>query len=295
MAIIVGEGSAIIIQGITGKTGMLYADRMAGSATPLVGGVTPGRGGQRVFGLPVFDTVVAAVGAVGADASLVVVPPHAVKAAVAEALDAGIRMVSVYTENVPAHDAADLVATAAEHGARLLGPNSAGVASAGTANMSDIDDAILEPGRVGIVSKSGTLTYEVIDDLKRFGLGVSTVVCLGGDLIVGTRHDEVVELFARDAETDCVVLLGEIGGRDELAAAARWRELAADKPLVAYIAGHAAPIGRRMGHAGAIVGGIAETAAEKSLALERAGARVAWALGEVSCLVARSLGITVHS
>ncbi len=287
MAILVDAGSRIIIQGITGHNGRNTAGRMLEAGTPLVGGVTPGRGGETVAGLPVFDGCAEAVAALDANASFVSVPARFVLDAAREAVEAGIGLLCVYTEGVAVADAVRLIAHARARGAVVLGPNSAGCVSPGLANLSDLNDAYLDPGRVGIVSKSGTLTYEVIDGLRKEGLGVSTVVCLGGDPVIGTGHRDILARFEADPETDAVALLGEIGGRSEIDAA----EIVGDMqtPVVALVVGRSAPPGKRMGHAGALLGGDDESAPAKSAALERAGAIVAEGIIEVAPLVRRVL------
>jgi succinyl-CoA synthetase alpha subunit len=289
MAVFAQDMSKVIIQGITGAIGEGFARRMSAAGDFLVGGVTPGRGGESVCGRPVFDSVERAIAATGATASLVVVPPPAVADAVAEAAASGVRLASVYTENVPVRDAMSARAIARSFGMRLVGPNAAGLASPGVANMSDIREDTLVRGPVAIASKSGTLVYEVLDGLRREGLGVSTVACLGGDEIVGTSLREAVRLFAADDETEAVVLIGEIGGTAELDAARAWAELGAPKPLIAYVAGWSAPAGRRMGHAGAIVGGPDERAAAKMQALEAAGALVVRVVTDVAAATALEL------
>ena len=290
MAILAGDMRRVLVQGITGEIGAGFAERMSAAGDFLVGGVTPGRGGAEVCGRPVFSTVDRAVRATEATASLIVVPPAAVLDAVGEAAAAGIRLASVYTENVPVHDAMCARAHARATGMRLVGPNAAGVASPGIANLSDIRDDTLARGPVGVLSKSGTLVYEVLSGLRRHGLGVSTVACLGGDEIVGTSLADALGLFAADAATEAVVLVGEIGGTAELEAARLWSTLDAPKPLVAYVAGWAAPAGKRMGHAGAIVGGDQERAAAKMEALAAAGAHVVRVVTDVAGAVASSLG-----
>jgi succinyl-CoA synthetase alpha subunit len=290
MAILAADMARVIVQGITGAIGEGFAQRMRAAGDFLVAGVTPGRGGSVVGGRPVFDTVSSAVRATDATASLIVVPPPAVLDAVGEAAAAGIRLASVYTENVPVHDAMAARALARTAGMRLVGPNAAGLVSPGIANISDIRESTLSPGPVGVVSKSGTLVYEVLAGLRRYGLGVSTVACLGGDEIVGTSPADALELFAGDPATEAVVLVGEIGGAAELDAAHRWTTLGSPKPLIAYVAGWSAPPGKRMGHAGAIVGGEHERAAAKMEALEAAGAQVLRVVTDVARAVASSLG-----
>jgi succinyl-CoA synthetase alpha subunit len=289
VAILVDESSRILIQGITGRVGRGFAERMARYGTPLVAGVTPGKGGESVAGVPVFESVAEARRATGANAALISVPPRGVRDALTEAAVAGVPLIWIYTEHVPVHDTAAMIALARQYGARLVGPNSAGLVSPGKANLSDLNDDYLDPGPVGIVSKSGTLATEVIAGLRERGLGVSTVVCLGGDPLLGLDHADALRLFAADPEPRAVVLVGEIGGGSEIAAARVWAELGPPaKPLVAYIAGQAAPPGKRMGHAGAIVGGRGETAAETIRALAGAGARIARLATDIPALVAEA-------
>jgi len=288
MSILLDDSSRVLIQGITGKTGASFARRMLKSGTPLVAGVTPGKGGRVEQGVPVFDTVEEATQSTGATDSLIVVPPTMVKSAFLEAMRAGIHFMSIYTEHVPVHDVAGMLAASREKAARFLGPNSAGIVSPGKANLSDINDANVRPGTIGIVSKSGTLAGEVILGLHDMGLGESTVVCLGGDPILGTTFVDVLPLFAADPDTDVVVLVGEIGGDAEIEAARMWHEMAAPKPLVAYIAGQSAPPGRRMGHAGAIANQGSETAQEKQNYLKEAGAHIAQLVTDIPALVARA-------
>ena len=270
MAIIVNEHSKISIQGITGNIGQSFAKRMIDYNTPIVGGVTPGKGGEKVFDLPVFDTVEEAVQQTGADCSFISVRPIFVKQAVYEAIDAGIKVIVIYSEGVPIHDSLEIVQYAKLKNVKLLGPNSAGVVSPGKANLSDIHDSILIPGNIGIVSRSGTLTYEVVEMLKQQNLGTSTIVCLGGDPVVGLQHSEVLKLFEQDPETDVIVYVGEIGGNDEILSAEVIKEM--KKPVYSFIAGLYAPEGKRMGHAGAIISNDSETAKAKQDILSEAGA-----------------------
>jgi succinyl-CoA synthetase alpha subunit len=288
MPILVDEQARIIIQGITGRVGTAFAERMARHYPNLVGGVTPGRGGNRVLDRPVFDTVSQAVAATGANASVVVVPAPGVEDAVLEAAEAGIQTIWVYTDGVPTHTTVRLVAALRPRGARLIGPNAAGVVSPGRATLSELseDEIPLRPGPVGIASKSGSLVYEACYLIERHcGLGQSSVVCVGGDPVLGTTLAECVELFGRDEQTGLIVLLGEIGGPDELEVAKLVPALG--KPLFAYVAGHFAPPGKRIGHAGALVGGESDTAATKSAALESAGARVARLVTDLPALIQR--------
>ena len=283
MAILVDRHSRIIIQGITGYNGRNAAGRMLEGGTPLVGGVTPGRGGQEVHGVPVFGSCAEAVRECNANASFVSVPPPFVLDACREAIEAGVKLLAIYTEGVAVADAIRVAAHAQEAGAVVLGPNSAGCVSPGQANLSDLNDANLDPGRVGIVSKSGTLTYEVIDGLRQLALGESSVVCLGGDPVTGASHSDILARFEDDPDTHVIVLIGEIGGRSELMAAEFLPGM--KTPVVAFIAGRHAPPGRRMGHAGALLGRAEENAPGKRAALERAGAIIADSILDVAPLV----------
>lgn len=289
MAILVDTKSRILIQGITGSTGRSYAQRMRAGGTPLVGGIAPGRGGQEVAGVPVFDNAAQAVAATGATAALTVIRSELALDAVLESLEAGITTLVLYTENVPVHDAIKMRAYARAKGARLLGPNSAGVISPGKANLADLNDANVRPGRIGVVSKSGTLTYEVIEDLQKLGFGESSVVCLGGDPVIGTTYTDVLPLFDADDETDLVVLIGEPGGGLEYQAIAAIPAM--HKPVVAYIAAQNAPPEKRMGHAGAIHGGRADgsTASAKLAAFRAAGCEAVGRVTEVGAAVQRAL------
>jgi len=289
MSILVDRSSRILIQGITGNTGRSYARRMLEHGTPLVGGVSPGKGGEIVEGVPVFNTMREAVCRTGADAVLSAVPTERALDAVYEVVEAGIRLMVLYTEDVPLHDAVRMRAFALAHGMRLLGPNSAGVISPGKANLADINDANVVPGRIGIVSKSGTLSYEVIDNLQRRGLGESSVVCLGGDRVLGTAYTDVLPLFEKDDETDAIVLIGEPGGALEYAAAEMVKAM--KKPVVAYITAQHAPPEKRLGHAGAIssIAGAPTTAKEKLRAFRQAGCETAALLTEIVPALERAL------
>lgn len=244
MAIIVNEYSKIIIQGITGNIGKSFAKRMIDYQTPIVGGVTPGKGGEKVHHLPVFNTVEEAVQKTGANCSFISVRPIFVKQAVYEAIDAGIQVIVIYSEGVPIHDSLEMVYYAKLKNVKLLGPNSAGIVSPGKANLSDLHDSILVPGNIGIVSRSGTLTYEVIEMLKQQNLGTSTIVCLGGDPVVGLQHSEVLKLFEQDPETEVIIYVGEIGGNDEVFSAEVIKQM--KKPVYSFIAGLHAPEGRKI-------------------------------------------------
>jgi succinyl-CoA synthetase alpha subunit len=289
VAILLDRRSRVVIQGITGHIGTNFAtETKRRYPEVLVAGVTPGRGGQLVGGVPVYDVVADAVARHGVDTAFVCVPPPAVKDSVLEALDAGIRLIGVYTEGVPLHEAVQLVACARAAGARLLGPNAAGILSPGQAGMGEITEGFFptRPGALGIVSKSGSIMYETVA-LTTDVEGQSTMVCLGGDPILGTSFVDVLPLFEADPGTRAVALIGEIGGPDELAAAEVVRSMR--KPVVAYVCGHAAPPARKMGHAGAIITGGRDTAAAKSAALRAAGARVARTLPELPDLLRDAL------
>jgi succinyl-CoA synthetase alpha subunit len=293
IAILIGRNDRVIVQGITGTVGSNFARRLQLDGTTVVGGVTPGKAGQRVEGLPVYDTVNEARIELGATASFVTVPPAYVKDAVLEALDADLPLIVVYTELTPIHDALEMCRYAQVRGAVLLGPNSAGCISPGRANLSDLSDSNLRPGRIGIVSKSGTMTYEAINEIERAGFGESTVVCLGGDSVVGTTYAGVLERFEDDPETDAVVLLGEIGGQAEVRAAAVISGMR--KPVIAYVSGSWAPKDKRMGHAGAIILQGSDTAEAKIEALRAAGAVVADQITQVGVLVARAIAVPLPS
>jgi len=277
MTILVGADSRILVQGITGTTGRLFAEKMVAHGTPLVGGVTPGKGGELLAGVPVFNSMREAVAATGADAVLSCIAPQFVTDGIFEVVDAGIPLVCLYIENIPVHDAIRMCAYAKARGTRMLGPNSAGVVSPGRANMSDLNDNNMRPGRIGIVSKSGTLTYEVIDELHRHGHGESTVVCLGGDRVIGTDYADVLSLFEDDPDTDLVVVIGEPGGGLEYAAVAQ--AAAMRTPVLAYITGQGSPPDARVGHAGAVVGDDERSRPQNKMqAFSSAGIEVALAL-----------------
>jgi succinyl-CoA synthetase alpha subunit len=277
MSILVGRDTLLVVQGITGREGGFHAQASLDYGTKVVAGVTPGKGGQRALdgAVPVFDTVAEAVRETGANTSLIFVPAAGAPDAVMEAATAGIATIFCITEGIPALDMVAAVEVVRERGARLIGPNCPGATSPGRAKVGIIPGSIHREGRVGVVSRSGTLTYEAVQAMTDAGLGQSTCVGIGGDPIIGTTFLDVLELFAEDDETDAIVLIGEIGGAAEEAAAAWAGKHLADVPKVAFIAGRTAPEGKRMGHAGAIISGGAGTAASKVEALEAAGFRVA--------------------
>ena len=276
MSIFVDQGTRVVVQGLTGSQGRFHALRNRAYGTQIVAGVTPGKGGMDVEGIPVFDSVAEAVAATGATASLVFVPARMAAGAVAEAAEAGIGLVVCITEGIPLHDEVRLVdrLTSEFPVTRLVGPNCPGVISPGRANIGITPGEIALPGGpVGVVSRSGTLTYQALQELTRQGIGQTTCVGIGGDPIPGTRFVDCLQAFQDDAETEAVILIGEIGGDDE-ERAARFMADAMTKPVLAYVAGVTAPPGRRMGHAGAIVSGGSGGAAAKVAALRAAGADV---------------------
>ncbi len=276
MAIFLTEKSKVIVQGMTGSEGSKHTQRMITAGTQIVGGVTPGKGGQKVdfagATVPVFSSVAEAVAATGADVSVVFVPPKFAKAAVVEAIDAQVPLVVVITEGIPVHDTAAFFAYAQQAGTtRIIGPNCPGLISPGASNAGIIPADITKPGRIGLVSKSGTLTYQMMYELR--DIGFSTCVGIGGDPVIGTTHIDCLEAFNADPDTDAIVMIGEIGG-DAEERAAEYVAAHVTKPVVGYVAGFTAPEGKTMGHAGAIISGSAGTAQAKKLALEAAGVQV---------------------
>ncbi|MBX6752818.1 MAG: succinate--CoA ligase subunit alpha [Thermorudis peleae] len=288
MSILVNAATRVLVQGITGREGSFHTSQMLEYGTKIVAGVTPGAGGRTVHGVPVFDTVAQAVAATQPNASIVYVPAPFAPDAVYEAIDAGIPLVVCITEGIPVLDTLKLYHYARRHGTRLIGPNCPGLITPGQAKLGIMPGYIHRPGPVGIVSRSGTLTYEVVWALTQAGLGQSTAVGIGGDPIIGTSFVDVLELFEADPQTEAIVLIGEIGGTDEETAAAFIRDHVT-KPVVGFIAGRTAPPGKRMGHAGAIIAGGQGTAAEKVAALEAAGVRVAERPTQVADLVRQAL------
>ena len=287
MSILIGRDTRLVVQGITGREGEFHSRAMLEYGTPLVGGVTPGKGGLMAIDgqVPVFDTVAAAVEATGANASCIFVPAAGAPDAVLESVAAGIATIFCITEGIPALDMIPVVEEVRLAGARLIGPNCPGATSPGKAKVGIIPGSIHREGRVGVVSRSGTLTYEAVQAMTDAGIGQSTCVGIGGDPVIGTQFLEILQLFEADPDTDAIVLIGEIGGTAEEEAAAWAAEHLRDVPKVAFIAGRTAPEGKRMGHAGAIVSGGRGTAASKVEALEAAGFRVAGSPTELPALL----------
>jgi succinyl-CoA synthetase alpha subunit len=290
MSVLIDKHTRLIVQGLTGREGTFHAKQAAAYGTTVVGGVTPGKGGTTNEGWPIFDTVRDAVAQTGANASVIFVPPPFAADAVMEAADAGIPLVVCITEGIPTFDMMRAMTFLKTHPAtRLIGPNCPGIISAGRGKAGIIPGNICREGRVGVVSKSGTLTYEAIHQLTRLGLGQTTCIGIGGDPLIGTTHIDALHLFAEDRETEAVILIGEIGGSAEEEAAA-WIKAHFRKPVVAFIAGQTAPPGRRMGHAGAIIAGGKGTAAEKMAALAAAGVTVVKSPADMGDAVKSILG-----
>jgi succinyl-CoA synthetase alpha subunit len=289
MAIIVDNDTRLVVQGLTGSEGSFHGTRNKAYGTEVVAGVTPGKGGQDVEGIPVFDTVDEAVRETGANTSMVFVPAPFAADAIYEAVDAGIETVICIAEGLPAHEMLRVYTYIRPRGITMLGPNCPGALSPGKANVGIIPAEIFREGSIGLVSRSGTLTYQIGHELTQLGLGNSTIVGIGGDPIVGSSFIDVLEKFEEDPETEYVVMVGEIGG-DEEEKAARFIEERMSKPVVAYIAGFTAPPGKTMGHAGAIISGSSGTAQAKKETLEAAGVRVGTSPTEVAQLVAGVAG-----
>jgi succinyl-CoA synthetase alpha subunit len=289
MSILVSRHSRILVQGFTGNEGTFHAEQMLAYGSPVVGGVTPGKGGQEHLGLPVFDTVSDAKEKTSANTSIIFVPPTFAADAIMEAADAGIEVIVCITEGIPTRD----MITAREYlrlrKSRLIGPNCPGIITPDEAKVGIMPGFVFKKGNIGIVSRSGTLTYEAADQVVKAGMGISTAIGIGGDPVIGTTTREAVELFANDPETEAIVLIGEIGGQME-ADAARWiRDSGLKKPVVGFIAGQTAPPGRRMGHAGAVVGGTEDTAAAKMRIMEACGLHVVSSPADIGQTVRRVL------
>jgi succinyl-CoA synthetase alpha subunit len=291
VSILVNKDTKVIVQGVTGREGTFHARAMLEYGTQVVGGIRPGKGGQRAVDdqVPVFNTVAEAVRETGANTTIIFVPASGGAEAILEAADAGISLIVAITEGMPVLDMVKVYRAVQERGSRLIGPNCPGLITPGEAKVGIMPGFIHKPGRVGLVSRSGTLTYEVVNALTEAGLGQSTAVGIGGDPIIGSTFLDILHLFQADDATDAVVMIGEIGGTDE-EVAAEYIGRHMTKPVVGFIAGRTAPEGRRMGHAGAIISGGAGTAAGKMAAMEAAGVRVAEAPSQIPALIKAALG-----
>jgi succinyl-CoA synthetase alpha subunit len=280
MSVLADKGTRLIVQGFTGKEGTFHAQQAIDYGTHVVGGVTPGKGGTKHLDLPVFDTVAAAVKATGANATVIFVPPAFAADAVMEAADAGVPLAVCITEGIPALDMVKAWAFLRGRKTRLIGPNCPGIISPGKCKIGIMPGHIHKPGHVGVVSRSGTLTYEAVGQLTKLGIGQSTCIGIGGDPIIGTNFVDALELFNQDPETNAIVMIGEIGGNAEETAAA-YVKAHVNKPVVGFIAGQTAPPGRRMGHAGAIISGGSGKASDKIKAMEEAGIKVCASPAEI--------------
>ena len=286
MAVLVNKGSKIIVQGFTGTEGSFHASQMIEYGTKVVGGVTPGKGGNQHLERPVFNTVAEAVKETGADVSIIFVPPAFAADAIMEAAEAGVALVVCITEGIPVQDMVKVKNYLSVKNTRLIGPNCPGVITADECKVGIMPGFVFKKGKIGIVSKSGTLTYEAADQVAKAGLGISTAIGIGGDPIIGTTTREAVELLMNDPETEGIVMIGEIGGNME-AEAARWVKSNNRKPVVGFIAGQTAPAGRRMGHAGAIIGGAEDTAAAKMKILGECGIHVVQSPADIGATMAK--------
>lgn len=289
MSVLIDRNTRVLVQGITGYQGEFHTARMREFGTQVVAGTTPGKGGRRVNGVPVFETIAEAVRETGANASCSFVPERFAADAALEAIDAGLSPVVIITEGLPVHDALRVVRYAAQKGVRVVGPNCPGLTSPGQSKIGIMPNHLFAEGPVGVVSRSGTLTYEIVAGLSRRGIGQTTALGLGGDPVIGTNFTDALRLFQDDPQTAAIVLIGEIGGSAE-EEAARFITSHVTKPVVGYIAGRTAPPGKRMGHAGAVISGSEGTAGAKIEALRAAGVRVATLPGAVANLVAEVLG-----
>jgi succinyl-CoA synthetase alpha subunit len=289
LSVLVDKNTRLIVQGITGKEGTFHTKQMIEYGTNVVGGVTPGKGGATHEGVPVFNTVADAVRETGANASVIYVPPAFAADAIMEAADADLPLVVCITEGIPVADMIKAKEYLSDKRTRMIGPNCPGIISPGKCKIGIMPGHIHKEGRIGVVSRSGTLTYEAVGQLTALGLGQSTAIGIGGDPIIGTNHTDALKLFQEDPDTDAIVMIGEIGGTAEEDAAAYAKDNVT-KPIVAFIAGQTAPPGRRMGHAGAIISGGKGTAAEKMAALEAAGIRVVQSPADIGQAIVEVLG-----
>jgi succinyl-CoA synthetase alpha subunit len=290
MSVLVNKNSKIIVQGFTGNEGTFHATQMLEYGTQVVGGVTPGKGGSLHLDKPVFNTVKDAVTSTGADVSIIFVPPPFAADAIMEAAEAGIKVIVCITEGIPTKDMIAVKEYLKGSGARLIGPNCPGIITAEEAKVGIMPGFVFKKGKIGIVSKSGTLTYEAADQVVKQGMGITTAIGIGGDPIIGTTTKEAVELLMNDPETEGIVMIGEIGGGME-AEAAKWIKEHGTKPVVGFIAGQTAPPGRRMGHAGAIVGGADDTAAAKMKIMSECGIHVVESPSVIGQTMAKALGL----
>ncbi|TDS12504.1 succinate--CoA ligase subunit alpha [Sphingobacterium paludis] len=288
MSVLVNKDSKVIVQGFTGNEGTYHASQMIEYGTNVVGGVTPGKGGQSHLDRPVFNSVQDAVDSTGANVSIIFVPPAFAADAIMEAAQAGIEVIVCITEGIPTKDMIQVKSYLSDKNSRLIGPNCPGIITAEEAKIGIMPGFIFKKGKVGIVSKSGTLTYEAVDQTVKAGLGITTAIGIGGDPIIGTTTKEAVELLMNDPETEGIIMIGEIGGGME-AEAANWIKEFGTKPVVGFIAGQTAPPGRRMGHAGAIVGGADDTAAAKMKIMRECGIRVVESPAEIGAAIAEEL------
>jgi succinyl-CoA synthetase alpha subunit len=292
MSVLVNKNSKVIVQGFTGSEGTFHAEQMIEFGTDVVGGVTPGKGGHTHLGKPVFNTVQEAVDKTSADVSIIFVPPAFAADAIMEAANAGIKVIVCITEGIPIKDMMKVKEYIKAFDTKLIGPNCPGVITAGEAKVGIMPGFVFKKGKVGIVSKSGTLTYEAADQVAKAGLGITTAIGIGGDPIIGTTTKEAVEMLMNDTETEGIVMIGEIGGNLE-ADAARWIKENGSKPVVGFIAGETAPKGRTMGHAGAIVGGSEDTAEAKKKIMRECGIHVVDSPAQIGHKMAEVLGVSV--
>jgi succinyl-CoA synthetase alpha subunit len=289
MSVLVNKNSKVIVQGFTGTEGSFHAQQMIEYGTNLVGGVTPGKGGTKHLDKPVFNTVEEAVQKAGANVSIIFVPPAFAADAIMEAADAGIKVIICITEGIPTKDMISVKDYIKDKKVTLIGPNCPGVITPGEAKVGIMPGFVFKTGRIGIVSKSGTLTYEAADQIVKAGLGISTAIGIGGDPIIGTPTKEAVELLMNDPDTDAIVMIGEIGGNYEAVAAKYIKESGNKKPVVGFIAGQTAPVGKRMGHAGAIIGGADDTAAAKMKIMSECGIHVVQSPAEIGDTMLKAL------